>query len=141
MKGLVLDYRQFSPFYYIRLISRVIYNWKMKNFQVIFCHFWPSSPCHLADKKQSILSKGKFLSLNCCFINFNKAINLQLFFNNQLNTNWTIQIQQCALRQIFDKMLCLLLLKCPDHPVSWPGGWRQKRTENGLKIVSFFNRK
>ena len=39
------------------------------------------------DLEKCILSKGKFLSLNCCFINCYQAINLQLFFNKQLNSN------------------------------------------------------
>ena len=42
---------------------------------------------HLAENKHSILSKGKFLSLNCCFINYNHAINFQLHFNKQINSN------------------------------------------------------
>ncbi len=42
---------------------------------------------------------ANFFSLNCCFINCNHAIDLQLYFNKQLNSNWAIQRQSCALEK------------------------------------------
>ena len=44
MKGLVLDYRHFSPFYYIRFIVWVINDWKMKNFSGHLMSFFASIP-------------------------------------------------------------------------------------------------
>jgi|688.fasta_scaffold601493_1 hypothetical protein len=54
MKGLVLDYRHFSPFYYIRLIGPVINDWKMENISSHFLSFLAFiPPGHLAGNRSA----------------------------------------------------------------------------------------
>jgi hypothetical protein len=75
MKVLVLNYGPISSFYYLRLIHRVINDKKMKKIVGHFLSFFTFiTPGHLAKNKQSILSKSRFLSLNCCFINCNPIL-------------------------------------------------------------------
>ena len=84
MKVLVLGYRLFSPFYYIRLIGRVVNDWKMKKkirlFSVIF-GFHPSG--QLAGNKQRILSKICLKAHYCLCI-------VQLLLSCLLKNNWRL---------------------------------------------------
>ncbi len=58
MNGLVLDYRSFSPFYYIRLIYWPSYS-RLKNekiFRLFSVIFGLHPPGHLAGNKQTIIN-------------------------------------------------------------------------------------
>jgi hypothetical protein len=70
-------------------------------------------PVHLAENKHNMFSKVKFLSLNCCIIDYNQVINLKLYFNNQRNSNRLIP-------RVFDNMLCFF-------SASWAGNESQKQ--------------
>ena len=122
MKVLVLGYRHFSPFYYIRLIGRVVNDWKMKKkirlFSVIF-GFHPSG--QLAGNKQRILSKICLKAHYCLCI-------VQLLLSCLLKNNWRLlawlQLMKKQLKDKnlpLDKMICLLSAR-------WQGGWRPKMT-------------